>query len=174
MSTSPTSTIFPLFINIPSTRLRVRRINEQSLAADTADAGKWTARCRNGGSVANSYGYRADTEAALAVRDPAGRVIVWMARLPANKVTRRGAAKACLDGAQDLFDDRLAGDSDTSVQRRKSAWTAIKRAFRYEVARRTVAGDAIDRLAPEVLVAMTDEEFEAFVSMPASFMQAQG
>ena len=174
MSTSSTPATFPLILNVPTTRLRVRRIDEDAIAAHVASMdGQWHARVTNGGGVANAYKYPADTEAALAVCDSVGRVIVWMGRLPASKVTRRGSAKACLSSSCDLFDDRLAGDSDTSMRRRKNAWAAIKRAFRLEVARRTVAGDAIDRLAPEALTVMTDAEFELLVSSePANFVQA--
>ena len=171
------STFSPLILDVPTTRLRVRRIDEAAIAADVSYTdGKWHAQVTDGGSVANAYKYPADTEAALAVCDPAGRVIVWMARLPANKVTRGGAANACLRGACDLFDGRYQGDSDTCTRRRQNAWKAIKRAFRYEVARRTVAGDAITRLAPEALTAMTDAEFEAFVAQAqqCELLAAQG
>lgn len=91
-------------------RLRVRRVNEQafaeSAAAEAQAERRIVIRVIHGGAVANTYGYRAETEAALVVALPSGHAALWCARLPANKVTYRGAAEACLAGTGDIFDGR--------------------------------------------------------------------
>jgi len=96
-------------------RLIERRVNEKGFANDTAALAKhfnsWQIRVTHGGSVANAYGYPAITEAVLAVSDPYGNCVYWTSRLPANKVTDRGAANACLFPAGDLFDARVTDES---------------------------------------------------------------
>ncbi len=132
--------------SVPAIRLRVRRINEQSFAASSianATPGKWAADTRTGGSVANKYGYPADTEGALAVVTPEGHCVVWIARLPANKVTSRGAAAACVKSAGDIFDSRV-----TSKERRSAAWTQLKHITLVEIAKRLPWGEATELLAP--------------------------
>ena len=84
----------------------------------------WSLRCGHGGSVANAYRYPADTEAALGLASPAGLVVVWMARLPANKVTLGGAANACLPGTRALFDGRYGEHC------KQEAWQLLKAAHR--------------------------------------------
>jgi hypothetical protein len=110
------------------TRLIARRVNEETLAEDARrkaqDSGEWQVLCCHGGSVANAYKYPADTEAALAVASPAGFVVVWMARLPANKVTKSGAANTCLPGTRALFDPRYGEHSKDEV------WARLKAAHR--------------------------------------------
>lgn len=81
-------------------RLRVRRVDEREamrscVVAALAKPGHVAAAAHHGGSVANSYGWPAETEAVVALA-----VVVdgwlWIAmdsgRLPANKVTRYGVA----------------------------------------------------------------------------------
>lgn len=91
-------------------RLRVRRVNERAFAESAAEQaralGRIVIRVIHGGGVANRYGYPAETEAALVVAMPSGHAALWCARVPANKVTSRGAAEACLAGAGDIFDSR--------------------------------------------------------------------
>lgn len=159
----------PLIVNVPAVRLRVRRINEFALAArlknDNDNEPGWHALVKHGGSVCNSYGWRAATEAALAVRDPAGRVTVWMARLPANKVTLCGSAEACIMGAGALFDNRV-----TSAAKRKAAWTAIKAAW----IRATGTPEHLDALArlggdlEDELSAEKSDDVERAASTPAA------
>ena len=109
----------------PNKRLRVRRVDEGALAKrvrSLATDGKLHAQVEHGGTVCNSYGYRADTEAALAVSD--GRItVVFMSRVPANKATKFGAANACVPGAGAVWHSRL-GDIHT-----QNAWTALRVAF---------------------------------------------
>lgn len=116
-------------------RLRARTVCAETVALDCAlaqrEKGAWRAVVRDGGDVANSYGYRAYTEAVLAVCDPQGRVVVWAAQLAANKVTSSGAAGACLLPAWALFDGR------TGAARKAAAWEAVREAHRAAVA----AGD---------------------------------
>ncbi len=113
-----------VFVSTIQVRLRVRRVNEHALAAETRQkairTGSWAIRCRHGGSVANAYKYPADTEAVLAVSNPAGLTVVWMARLPANKVTLAGSANACLSGSRALFDKRYGEAAAEAV------WENIK------------------------------------------------
>jgi len=82
-------------------RLRARRVNEAAILEETIAAARTRQRpivCVNdGGWVANSYGYPADTEAVMTAALPCGAS--WqspIARLPANKVTAAGAAAATL------------------------------------------------------------------------------
>lgn len=144
-----------IILNTPGTRLRIRRVDEHSLAEKVAaDAEKgWRALCTNGGAVANCYGYRADTEAALAVRDPQGRVVVWMARLAANKVTSCGSANACLPGTGAIWDGRIP----TGSPREAAAWAVIKAAHLYETARRTPAGAVVEALSGHATLRQLDE-----------------
>lgn len=152
-----TTTQQTIFYGISSTRLRVRRVNETALAdAARSTDGKWHIKVRNGGSVANSYGYRADTEAALAVSDPHGTVVVWVARLSANKVTARGSAEACLCTTGDLFDARVL-----SAARKATAWDVIKRAHALAVIKQTNYGRVEEAIAPGALNRMTVEDLRA-------------
>ena len=109
----------------PNKRLRVRRVDEGALAKrvrSLATDGKLHAQVEHGGTVCNSYGYRADTEAALAVSD--GRItVVFMSRVSANKATKFGAANACVPGAGAVWHSRL-GDIHT-----QNAWAALRAAF---------------------------------------------
>jgi len=113
-------------------RLRVRRVNEESLAryvaAEARKDDTWVVDVRHGGTVANAYGYPAETECALAVASPAGLVIVWLARASANATTERGAAEACLLGAGDLWDGRVKRE-----ERKDAAWELIKATFAEEM-----------------------------------------
>jgi hypothetical protein len=88
-------------------RLRARRIDEDALVAQVKQSAlsknDWSVHVVNGGGVANAYKYPAETEAALAVSDPQGNVVLWLARLPANKVTLYGSANACLGGSGDYW-----------------------------------------------------------------------
>lgn len=86
---------------------------------DVGAAAKWAAElaiesytywfcCDNGGSVSNNYGYAAATEAVVAISDPYGVVAVWIAWLPANKVSLGGSAAACCgEAARPLWDERI-------------------------------------------------------------------
>ena len=109
-------------------RLRVRRVDENWLAERVAERATeiddWVFEVEHGGAVANCYGFPAETECALAVSDPFGVVVLWTARAPANKVTERGAAEACVSGAGDLFDKRVGSERkslarDLLVQRHR-------------------------------------------------------
>lgn len=95
-------------------RLRARRVSEDSFARWVAERAKraddWVYDVTHGGSVCNSYGYKADTECLLAVSDPFGNVLCFPGRARANKVSERGAANACLEGAGLLFDLRVKDD----------------------------------------------------------------
>lgn len=103
-------------------RLRVRRIDEAAFARRMAnlaiERGDWVFEVEHGGSVCNSYGYRADTECVLAVSDPFGNVVYWTGRAPANKVTNRSAANACFPHAAVLFDGRVTSKTVKEEARR--------------------------------------------------------
>ncbi len=89
-------------------RIRVRCIDVEALATHLVrlaiTKGGPVCDADHGGSVANSYGYAAQTEGAVLVAFPSGQVAVWAAQLPANKVTLSGVASAtagyayCWDG----------------------------------------------------------------------------
>ena len=76
-----------------STKLRVRAVCEEKLAAEATGA-KCGYAVAHGGAVCNSYGYPAETEGALAVARTDGSVVVYRVRLPANKVTTGGVLRA--------------------------------------------------------------------------------
>ncbi len=100
-------------------RLRTRRVTEESFAKSVGRRAlkqdDWVVDVTTGGGVCNSYGYPAETECVLAVGDPMGVVVYWTSRAPANKVTLRGAAEACLVGAGDLFDKRVKSASAKEI-----------------------------------------------------------
>ena len=104
-------------------RLRVRRVDTDKLVASAiaqaAFEGKPRVDVEHGGEVANSYGYRAETEAALVVAFPDGSHVLWTARVPANKVTWAGAASACCPVARDLYDGRCPKGSVRESNSRK-------------------------------------------------------
>ena len=110
----------------PNKRLRVRRVDEGALAKrvrSLATDGKLHAQVEHGGTVCNSYGYRADTEAALAVSD--GRItVVFMSRVPANKATKYGAANACVPGSGWVWHGSRTHDDLVPA-----AWKAVRDAF---------------------------------------------
>ena len=93
-----------------SRRLRARRVDEHDLARAAQlraiATGGAAADVDHGGTVANAYGYSAQTEAALVAALPDGRCVIWLRRIPANKATLRGAAEACLAGAGAGWDGR--------------------------------------------------------------------
>lgn len=78
------------------TRLRARRVNEYFIAGEAIGTAKRlgvpVSAARHGGDVANSYGYAAATEGALALALPTGECVVYLVRLAANKVTLAGVA----------------------------------------------------------------------------------
>jgi len=84
----------------------------------------WSYLVEHGGGVANAYGWRAETECALAVANPAGLVVVWMTRKAARGVSEAGAANCCIYGAGDLWDGRI-----TSEERREEARALMREAF---------------------------------------------
>lgn len=106
-------------------RLRRRRVDEIAMARSASDdaqrTGEWVLRVRHGGTVANGYGYRAETECVCVVSDPQGRVLVWCGRAPANKATRRGAALATLPAVADLFDGRVRDKGRVAL-----SWDLVK------------------------------------------------
>lgn len=96
-------------------RLRVRKANVEAVISivrdDALKRKDWSFYSSHGGSVANKYGYPAETEVVFAAGDPSGNVVVFCERLPANKVTLGGAAAACLPCARPLFDRRYGKDA---------------------------------------------------------------
>lgn len=97
-----------------SNRIRVRRARPiAAMAHDaiaTASVEGHARHVDHGGSVANCYGYPAETQAAgvsvVRVADHAYRVLAGFAVLPANKVTRSGAAARTL-GKRGPWDQRV-------------------------------------------------------------------
>ena len=117
-----------------------KRVNEARLAFYVAVRScadnDWTVDVRHGGGGAyNPYSSSAvQTECALAVSNPSGLVVVWLARVDANGTTERGAAEACLLGAGDLWDGRVKRQA-----RKDAAWELLKAAWNEHVS-------AIDQL----------------------------
>ena len=92
-------------------RLRVRRVSEASLAGEAVQKAKESKRAwimvDNGGSVANKYGYPADTEGVVSVGFPDGSSWTKVVRLPANKVSSSGVFRTVY-GETGLFDRRFS------------------------------------------------------------------
>lgn len=101
-------------------RLRVRRVNENSIVAEAIAAAKEKGRpvifARHGGSVANKYGYPAETEGAVCIAWPDGSARVSIVRLPANKVSLSGVFHA-VTGFRGLFDDRFSNSKKAEVRK---------------------------------------------------------
>jgi hypothetical protein len=95
-------------------RFRVRCCGD---APEPVADGEWHFRCTHGGGVANSYGYRAETECRVTVTDPSGNCVSFWGRAPANKVTTGGAARACV-GDGDLWDGRVTDEKRLTTSRR--------------------------------------------------------
>lgn len=105
-----------IHVDVPRVRLKVRRVNELTVArralmrARAWGHAAWAVD--DGGGVCNSYGYRAETEGCVAYALPTGEVVVWVARLPANKVTPAGVCRAVgADLLIPLNDDRFSADT---------------------------------------------------------------
>lgn len=82
-------------------RLRVRRVDENALARDTARAATRETpaiHCAHGGTVAGAYDYPAETEAVLAVALSPTLVVLWAKRINARGATLSGAGGYLFDG----------------------------------------------------------------------------
>lgn len=105
-------------------RLRVRRVNETRIAEQAAQTaaknGRPSIKASDGGDVANCYGYPAETEGIVAVALDAETVVVFGARLPANKVTLSGVAGAACNSAWPLFDGRVTDHEWRRTARRET------------------------------------------------------
>jgi hypothetical protein len=131
-------------------RRRTRVINPADVTIDApGDPTKWRAYAFTGGTVANAYKYPAVTDACLIVRDPAGRVVVWVHHggLSANKATSCGAARVCLPGSEALFDGRVKRAKNGGASR-AYAWSVIRRAHAMTILQTTDEGELLARLAP--------------------------
>lgn len=102
-------------------RLIKRRVNEQALidnAVQSAkESGKTIILADHGGSVANAYGFPAETEGCVAVATPEGQTWCRVVRLPANKVTLGGVFFA-VTGFRGLFDNRFSTAKKAEVRRK--------------------------------------------------------
>jgi len=133
--------------NSPSTRIAVihdhrgigprvtARVVDLQLFADrtarqAVERGQPVVVTTTGGSVANKYGYPAETDAVLCVAFPDGRAILWATRIAANKSTLSGAAGAAapraLGAVWQLFDGRCKIGLD---EIRATAIAAAERLF---------------------------------------------
>lgn len=105
-----------------SGRLRVRKVDAETAAEDAAFQAIVKGRAnlvRLGGTVANSYGYRAETEGVLAaaVYDADINVVrftFWACQIAANKATARGVCAAF--GFGDLRDRRVGNERRRAAQ----------------------------------------------------------
>lgn len=105
-----------------STRHTARRVPKpsdtcwDSLALRAIAEGCWIVAVHHGGTVANSYGYRASTECVLVAASPIGEVALWYGVVSANRATLAGAAHACLPVAGDAFDKRCGDDRKAAAR----------------------------------------------------------
>lgn len=132
-----------IYASDPQTpRLRVRRVDETraaELVRNRAVAqNRFVVDVFDGGSVANRYGYPAETECVLVIAGQCGNAVIWCGRARANKVTRRSAAMACLPSIADIFvadlfdlrvndNSRKARAMDRLISLFHSYWTPILR-----------------------------------------------
>lgn len=110
-------------------KIRVRSVNTDSLVREVAEDAAKSKHGRayivqHGGTVCNSYGYPAATEAVVvvAIRDESGEVnvAVYATQIRANKATLGGVMSNCLGYAfAPVCDDRF------SVTARKAATKAL-------------------------------------------------
>lgn len=105
-----------ILISEPLRRLRLRRVNEELLAKEVStrasDKNKFSWIVAHGGSVCNNYGYPANTEGAVIACIPRHKPLVWVTRLPANKVTLSGVIAACLGEAlRPVVDKRFSKEN---------------------------------------------------------------
>ena len=96
----------------PRTRLRARPVLEHTLGervrALAIETGEWQADVSVGGSVRNAYKFPAYTEVALAISDPTGLTLVFLAIARCNGgCSESKAAGACVAGAGPYFDGRV-------------------------------------------------------------------
>lgn len=102
-----------------SPRLRVRRVHIEDVALEAAKKsilrGRAVSVVQYGGSVCNSYGYRAETEGVLAVAHQ-GVALVWLNRLGANKVSFAGVVGKAVEALRPLYDERY-GPGKTEAAR---------------------------------------------------------
>lgn len=137
----PSLELLPAAQRQVSNRIRVRRARPIAAMAHDAIATasvEGHSRCvDHGGGVANCYGYPADTQAAgvsvVRVADHAYRVLAGFAVLPANKVTRSGAAAETL-GYRGPWDDRC-GTKRAHLDRLDVIADTLREGVRIEVAR---------------------------------------
>jgi hypothetical protein len=124
-----------------SNRIRVRRARSiTAMALDAISTASVEGHARHvdhGGGVANCYGYPAETQAAgvsvVRVADGVFRVLAGFAILPANKVTRSGAAAETL-GYRGPWDDRC-GTRRAHLDRLDVIADTLSQGVRIEVAR---------------------------------------
>lgn len=90
-------------------RLRVRKVDEYGQSLKTAVRSvlndEICVSVKHGGTVANAYGYSAETEGAIAIAHN-GIVKLWFCRLRANGTTLSGVCNQCIPSLRPLFDDR--------------------------------------------------------------------
>jgi hypothetical protein len=102
-------------------------VDENALAAkvraQAVTSGQLTTEVEHGGTVCNSYGYKADTEVALAISD--GRMtVVFMSRVSANKATKCGGANACIPGSGFVWHGGRLNEGYVTA-----SWSVIRLAF---------------------------------------------
>lgn len=109
---------------IDESRLRTRYLGQACLDAlvdsvreAALSSGRWAHDCTHAGDVPNNYGYPAATSGALVVSDPDGNVVVWMCRLPANKVTLAGVCGHTVPAASPLYDRRYGAEAKRAAER---------------------------------------------------------
>lgn len=123
-------------------RLKARTVNIDYLVKQAAEqcekTGRVVIKAGHGGTVCNSYGYRAETECAVAVAIPEERVdgdrchftgnvtvAVYASQLPANKTTLSGVAGKCLPVAVPVFDWRY-NDASTNAARKATIAEVVR------------------------------------------------
>lgn len=111
--------------NFQKPRLRVRKIDESFIITNAIKDSKRknipVIHVRHGGTVANKYGYPAETECLMVVAFPCGDYCAYSSRIPANKATYSGVARACYgEDAKYIFDNRVSDEKS-----RKYFWKIV-------------------------------------------------
>ena len=102
-------------------------------------------RAAHGGSVANSYGYKAETETLVTVAFPLGYVVQWHDRANANKVTFAWAG--------DLFDKRCG-----KARKKTSRQDWITKALQAIREKDPVLADLVEANSPNTLAELIAED----------------
>lgn len=90
-------------------------------------------KIRNGGTVAKSYGYFAETEIAVAISDPIGRVVVWYDRGNAYGISDSSILSKCLSEEPKALVQAISDEFRKTTQQDEKLIKIVIKALHYKV-----------------------------------------